>query len=206
MNSLYHRAEFLLGVASLKQLPLDQGSEVAFAGRSNVGKSSALNLITNQKSLARTSKTPGRTQQINFFTLGDDSKRLVDLPGYGYAKVPEAVKLKWQRLLSRYLEERQSLKGIVVLMDSRRPFGELDTNMLNWCCASNVPLHVLLTKVDKLSRSDASAVLKLAQMKISETYSQYDNEQHLPSVQLFSSLKKHGVGEVHQVLDAWFNV
>ena len=132
--SLLNKAAFLLGAHEEKQWPTDCGDEVAFVGRSNVGKSSALNVITGHKSLARTSKTPGRTQQINFFDLGND-KRLVDLPGYGFAKVPEKLRLHWQREISSYLENRQSLRALVVLMDARRPLQALDVQMVDWeCC------------------------------------------------------------------------
>ena len=142
------------------QFPADEGAEVAFAGRSNAGKSSALNAIAGRKDLARTSKTPGRTQLINFFAL-DGAQRLVDLPGYGYAKVPERIREHWQELLTRYVEARASLVGLVIVMDSRRPLTDFDVQMLDWSrSATALPAHVLLTKADKLSRGESSTVLK----------------------------------------------
>ena len=148
----YRAAEFLTSASRLSQCPPDTGREVAFAGRSNAGKSSAINRLTGNKKLARTSKTPGRTQLINFFTLAEECY-LVDLPGYGYAKVPPEVKLKWQRELERYLQDRQSLRGLVLLMDVRHPLQEFDRLMLNWAHASHMPVHLLLTKADKIGRA-----------------------------------------------------
>ncbi len=209
MNPLYNRAVFLKGVAELSQLPPDEGYEVAFVGRSNVGKSSALNAITRRRSLARTSKTPGRTQQINFFTL-DESRRLVDLPGYGYAKVPEAVKRHWQAVLGRYLSGRKSLCGIIILMDIRRPLTDFDIQMLDFCHQSGVPACVLLTKADKLKRGPASAVMHQVKSILQEDYSELTPRtgggKQSFSVHLFSALKKQGVDAVHRQLDAWLQV
>lgn len=192
----YRQARFLTSANAPGQLPPDEGVEVAFAGRSNAGKSSALNAIADQKGLARTSKTPGRTQLINLFEL-DPERRLVDLPGYGYAKVPEAVKRHWQQFLERYLRERQCLAGLILLVDVRHPLKEFDRQMLEWCRAAEMPAHVLLTKADKLKRGPASATL----LQVRRTL-----EREFPgaTVQLFSALKRQGLEEVREVLDRWF--
>ncbi len=196
MNSLYYQAKFLLSAPELKLTPTDTGREVAFAGRSNAGKSSALNTLTNQKSLARISKTPGRTQLLNFFTL-NEQQRFVDLPGYGYAKVPVAVKLKWQRLMETYLSDRQSLYGIILVMDIRHPLTEFDWQMITWCNYSKKPLHILLTKSDKLNYGVAKNTLLAVQRELKDL--------DMPvSLQLFSALKKSGVDEIHLRLDEWF--
>jgi GTP-binding protein len=194
-STLYRRAQFILSANALSQLPPDQGAEVAFAGRSNGGKSSALNTLTDNGSLARTSKTPGRTQLINLFGL-DPERRLVDLPGYGYAQVPEAVKRHWQQLLEKYLETRRSLKGLVMIMDIRHPLTEYDRQMLGWCRDSAMPVHVLLTKADKLNRGPASSVL----LQVRRTL---DTDFPGTTVQLFSSSAKQGVEEARTVLDRW---
>lgn len=194
----YSKAVFIKSAARVDQLPADIGYEVAFAGRSNAGKSSALNCLTGIKSLARTSKTPGRTQLINLFGL-DDERRLVDLPGYGYAKVALQVKLEWQKNLAHYLEVRSSLKGLVLLMDIRHPLKDLDQMMIDWSLNRQLPVHILLTKADKISRSDAkSCVLKVRK--------HYDLAQHLVTVQAFSSPKKQGVDELIMQLNAWMNI
>lgn len=195
--SHYQKAEFICSAHEARHLPPDNGIEIAFAGRSNAGKSSAINTITNQKSLARTSKTPGRTQQLVFFRL-DEQRFLVDLPGYGYAKVPISVKLHWQQSLERYLNNRASLKGLCLIMDCRHPLTEFDLQLLFWCKPRGMPLHVLLTKADKLSRNQSnSALLKV------RNYLQKLSPDNM-SVQLFSSLKRTGVEEAHQMLDHWF--
>ncbi len=193
----YRQAGFLLGVHDLQQLPPDTGLEVAFAGRSNSGKSSALNLIAGQRALARISKTPGRTQQINFFELGGQ-RFLVDLPGYGYAKVSESVRRHWRRVLQDYLAQRQALTGLILLMDVRRPLTELDLQMLDWCHHRSLPTHILLTKADKLSRGQAGVVL----MKTAATLKQ---DYPGATVQLFSALKGSGVESVRARLDGWFD-
>ncbi|MEK7990854.1 MAG: ribosome biogenesis GTP-binding protein YihA/YsxC [Thiotrichaceae bacterium] len=193
--SLYQKAQFLTSANRIKQLPADQGYEVAFAGRSNSGKSSAVNVLTNQKGLARTSKTPGRTQLINLFEL-DAERRLVDLPGYGFAKVPLEVKLHWQKVLERYLNERQCLKGLVLLMDIRRPLTEFDIKMLEWCQHVGLPAHILLTKSDKLGINKAKNSLEQVKGKLKTL----DNT----SIQLFSALKRTGVSELQACLDEWF--
>ena len=151
----YHKARFLTSAANISQLPEDSGVEIAFAGRSNAGKSTALNALTNQKSLARTSKTPGRTQLINLFEVEPQCK-LVDLPGYGYAAVPEQMKLQWQKSLAEYLQKRECLQGVVILMDIRHPLKDLDQQMIEWAVASDLPVLLLLTKADKLSQSARS--------------------------------------------------
>jgi GTP-binding protein len=197
-NPLYRQAQFVMSAAQLDQLPPDEGFEVAFAGRSNAGKSSAINRITSQKTLARTSKTPGRTQLINFFRL-DDERRLVDLPGYGYAKVSEAIKLRWQATMEAYLSTRQSLRGLILLMDVRHPLKEVDQQLLNWCWHVHMPVHVLLTKADKLKRGQAQTAM-LTLRKTLEAQAPPDTT----SVQLFSALKGTGVDEVQGVLDRWF--
>ncbi|MFZ0467833.1 MAG: ribosome biogenesis GTP-binding protein YihA/YsxC [Thiogranum sp.] len=195
MELNFHAAQFLTSVPEVRLAPPDTGAEAAFAGRSNAGKSSALNAITAQRSLARTSKTPGRTQQINFFDLGDD-RRLVDLPGYGYAKVPQAMKDRWQRHLAEYLRVRQSLRGLVLLMDCRHPLTEFDQNMLSWCTDAGLPVHILLTKADKLKRGPASSVLLAVRKQLPEWHPQ-------ASVQLFSALKNAGVDAAREVLSSW---
>lgn len=193
----YSQANFIKSAAKVDQLPPDEGYEVAFAGRSNAGKSSALNCLTGIKQLARTSKTPGRTQLINLFGL-DGSRRLVDLPGYGYAKVALQVKHEWQKNLAQYLEVRQCLRGLVLLMDCRHPLKELDQMMLNWALDREIPIHILLTKSDKMSRSDVkNSVLNLRR--------QYQLLDYLVSVQAFSSLKKQGVEELIAKLNEWYN-
>lgn len=191
----YRRAQFLTSAAKLTQCPDDSGWEVAFAGRSNAGKSSAINSLTGNKKLAKTSRTPGRTQLINFFALSD-SQRLVDLPGYGFAKVPQAVKKEWTRQLEYYLQRRQCLRGLVLLMDVRHPLQAFDQQMLNWAVAAAMPVHILLTKADKLKRGAASKALL-------EVRGQLSAHGDLVSVQLFSALKHSGHAELIEVLDAW---
>lgn len=216
MNSLYQRASFMRGAYTLPQAPPDTGSEVAFAGRSNAGKSTAINVITGIHALARVSKTPGRTQMINFFELEDD-KRLVDLPGYGYAKVPEKIKRHWQHTLGEYLQLRQSLQGLILVMDCRHPLTVSDRRMLNWCHEAGLPVHVLLTKVDKLSRGAALAIRDKVHGSLIATYSgenrdlQADPAQIAAQnptgsalgVQLFSGLTRAGVEEAQRRLTAW---
>ena len=169
------------------QFPADDGTEVAFAGRSNAGKSSALNAVAGRKDLARTSKTPGRTQLINFFGL-DGTQRLVDLPGYGFAKVPGRMKEHWQELLTRYVEARASLVGLVIVMDARRPLTDFDVQMLDWSGANGLATHMLLTKADKLSRGESSAVLKQVRAQV----------EGVATVQLFSAVAKTGVDEARR--------
>jgi len=194
--SRYNIAEFLISVPKPEQAPDDTGREVAFAGRSNAGKSSALNRLTAHKSLARISKTPGRTQHLVFFRL-DGERRLVDLPGYGFAKVPDKVKKEWAISLERYLIERQSLQGLILLMDVRHPLTEYDQKMLEWCLHANMPVHILLTKADKLKRGPAQNSL----LKVKRDLDELQNV----SVQLFSSLKGTGLDEAQAVLDSWLD-
>lgn len=193
----YHVTHFVMSAPDIRHLPADTGIEVAFAGRSNAGKSSALNTLTNQKGLARTSKTPGRTQLINLFEV-KEGKRLVDLPGYGYAEVPEEMKLKWQRALGEYLQKRQALKGLVVLMDIRHPLKDLDRQMIQWSVESGIPVLLLLTKADKLASGARKAQLNV----VREAALAFAGD---VQVELFSSLKKIGVDKVRQKLDSWFN-
>ena len=198
--SRYRAAEFEISVAKLAQLPPDSGGEVAFAGRSNAGKSSAINRITGQKSLARTSKTPGRTQLINFFRL-DEQCCLVDLPGYGYAKVAAEVKRRWQQTMEEYLSTRQSLRGLILLMDVRHPLKEVDQQLLDWCWQVGMPVHVLLTKADKLKSGAGKNALLQVQRELMAR-----SPDGLTSVQLFSSPKGIGLDEVYCILDAWLEV
>ena len=193
----FNLARFETSAARLDQCPPDTGAEVAFAGRSNAGKSSAINALTAQSALARTSKTPGRTQLINFFSLNIEGLRLVDLPGYGYAKVPVAMKQHWQRHLDAYLQHRESLRGVVLVMDIRHPMKEFDEMMVQWCQATGIPLHVLLTKEDKLKRGPAKSTMlqlrKLLKERLGESV----------SVQTFSALKKTGVDQLRQRISDW---
>ena len=191
----YRQAQFLTSASKFSQCPPDEGWEVAFAGRSNAGKSSAINSLTDNKKLARTSRTPGRTQLINFFAL-TDSQRLVDLPGYGYAKVPMAVKQAWNKQLEAYLRQRQSLRGMILLMDCRRPMQAFDVQMLDWALKAFMPVHILLTKSDKLKKGPAKSTL----LKLRAELAQYEER---VSVQLFSALKHEGHGELITVLNAW---
>jgi len=191
----YRSAQFLTSAAKLHQCPPDDGWEVAFAGRSNAGKSSAINSLTNNKKLAKTSKTPGRTQLINFFELSS-CQRLVDLPGYGFAKVPVAVKKEWTKQLENYLAKRQCLRGMILLMDVRHPLQPFDEQMLNWALAAQMPVHILLTKADKLKKGPANNAL-LAVRKTMKPH------QELVSVQLFSALKHSGHEQLIEVLDGW---
>ena len=164
MENDYRQASFLLGVARLAQLPADDGAEVAFAGRSNAGKSSVINALTGRASLARIGKTPGRTRELNFFVL-DEHRRLVDLPGYGYARVPAEVQRRWALLVEGYLARRRSLRGVVVIMDARRPFMATDVQLLEWCAAAALPVHVLHNKADKLGRGQAARALAAARRR-----------------------------------------
>ncbi len=198
MNSHYRQAAFLRAVARLDQAPEDTGREVAFAGRSNAGKSSAINTLCDQRHLARTSKTPGRTQQIVFFETSE-GRRLVDLPGYGYARVSEAIKLQWQDLMADYLRHRQSLIGLVVVMDIRHPLTDFDLRMLDWSRETHLSLLLLLTKSDKLKRGAGLAQLDLVRRAVAK-------EGDRIRVERFSSFDPQGVEPVHEVLDHWLGV
>ena len=188
---------FIKGAYTLQQLPEDTGVEVAFAGRSNVGKSTILNTLAGVKSLARTSKTPGRTQEINFFDLGND-RRLVDLPGYGYAKVSEAKQRHWAETLGEYLLSRKSLVGLILLMDIRHPLKEYDRNMVHWCTHAELPVYVILNKADKLSKGKAGASLLDVKRKLADF--------PIEGIQLFSSLKRTGVDDALQQLCKWLDL
>lgn len=190
------QAKFVISAPDIRHLPTEGGIEVAFAGRSNAGKSSALNTLTHQKSLARTSKTPGRTQLINIFEI-NESCRLVDLPGYGFAKVPMAMKEKWQKALGEYLEKRDCLKGLVVLMDIRHPLKDLDLDLIHWAADSELPILALLTKSDKLSQGKVSAEV----LKVKKALASLNAD---IKVQAFSSLKKTGLDQANQVICNWF--
>ncbi len=195
----FNLARYLMSAPTLAQCPPETGVEVCFAGRSNAGKSSAINTLTNNGKLARTSKTPGRTQMINYFTLGNSEQRIVDLPGYGYAKVPLAMKREWDRHMSEYLQERQTLAGMVLMMDVRHPFQEFDTTMINWAVEAEMPVHILLTKADKLKKGPAQSTLLDVRKHLTEA-----KADDLVSAQLFSSLKKTGLPELIAVLNRWF--
>ena len=200
MNPFYRRAAFATGAHTADQFPPDIGSEVAFAGRSNAGKSSAINRITDQRALARVSKTPGRTQQINFFTL-DETRRLVDLPGYGYAKVALTTRQHWQQVMEHYLVARESLSGLVIMMDIRHPLTDFDWQMLEICRHAQRPVHILLTKADKLSKGAAGAVLQKVRNTLNKHY--VEDKVLSPTVQLFSALQGMGIEEAHAKLDEW---
>ncbi|MGP6444402.1 ribosome biogenesis GTP-binding protein YihA/YsxC [Rahnella aceris] len=193
----YHMTHFVMSAPDIRHLPSDAGIEVAFAGRSNAGKSSALNTLTQQKSLARTSKTPGRTQLINLFEV-KPGIRLVDLPGYGYAEVPEEMKRKWQRALGEYLQMRNSLKGLVVLMDIRHPLKDLDQQMIQWAVDVGTPVMLLLTKADKLASSARQAQIKMVREAVKEFMGDIQ-------VEAFSSPKKMGVDKLSDKLNTWFS-
>ncbi|UXD89174.1 ribosome biogenesis GTP-binding protein YihA/YsxC [Thalassolituus hydrocarboniclasticus] len=192
----YTNTHFVKSAAKLSQCPMDILREVAFAGRSNAGKSSALNRLTGHKKLARTSKTPGRTQLINYFQIGELPLALVDLPGYGFAKVPLAVKNEWQRELDNYLQNRDALIGLVLLMDIRHPLKEFDNAMIQWAKRSEMPLHILLTKADKLKRGPAQSALLQVRKAVSSLGK-------LVSVQTYSSLNGEGTDELQKRLNSW---
>lgn len=196
----FQKAHFLISAPDIrhldKHLPPESGIEIAFAGRSNAGKSSALNRLTRQKNLARTSKTPGRTQLINVFEV-EEGKRLIDLPGYGFAKVPLEMKKKWQHSLGEYLQQRESLKGLVVLMDIRHPFKDLDQQLIYWAIDADIPVLALLTKADKLKQGVRKATL----LKMREEAKRFEGD---VQVELFSSLKGLGVDILEKKIAAWY--
>jgi GTP-binding protein len=193
--TLFNRATYAASAATLAQLPYSQ-REVAFAGRSNAGKSSAINTLARHNRLAFVSKTPGRTQLINFFDVGE-SRFIVDLPGYGYAKVPIEIRARWEGVLSTYLQTREALAGLVLIMDARHPLTPLDTRMLDWFTPRGLPVHILLTKADKLSRGEASRTLQHVRSALKDYPS--------VSIQLFSSLAKQGIEEAETVIAGWLN-
>lgn len=194
----FQQAVFYTTVNHLRDLPPESALEVAFAGRSNAGKSSAINTLANRTRLAFVSKTPGRTQHINYFSLGQN-RFLVDLPGYGYAKVPGAVKDHWRELLAQYLTQRPQLAGLILIMDSRHPMTELDRNMLGWFLPTGKPVHCLLTKSDKLNRSDSIAALRYVRKELSMLSPSY-------TAQLFSSPKRSGMEEAGEVFTRWLGL
>ena len=186
-------ARYVISAHQLKQLPEDKGIEIAIAGRSNAGKSSAINTFADQKALARTSKTPGRTQQIVIFEL-DENRRIADLPGYGYAKVPAKLKAHWRAVMARYFQTRKCLRGVVLVMDIRHPMREFDQQMLDWCVSTGIPCHILLTKADKLKRGPAQSTLLMVRRDLPDG----------ATVQVFSSSKKTGVDELVEKLRQWY--
>lgn len=196
--SLFRNAKFEISIARSGDLPIPDGPEIAFAGRSNAGKSSAINTLADHTRLAYVSKTPGRTQLINFFRL-DCGAVLVDLPGYGYAKVPEAIRRQWVALLENYLRRRENLVGLVLIMDSRHPLTPLDRQMIDWFVPSGRPIHALLTKADKLTRNEAAATLAAVRRELASLGAQI-------TVQLFSSLKKVGMEEVEHTVAGWLGL
>ncbi len=195
---LFQKAVFHTTVAHLRDLPGDSQCEVAFAGRSNSGKSSAINTLANHTRLAFVSKTPGRTQHLNYFRL-EDGKYFVDLPGYGFARAPEEIRSQWEGLLAPYLRHREALCGLVLIMDSRHPLSELDLQMLGWFAATGKPIHVLLSKADKLTRQEQVVALREVQRVLTEIGSNC-------TVQLFSSLKKSGIRQAEGVLGGWLGL
>jgi GTP-binding protein len=196
--SLFRGATYCISAHQLSDLPPPLGPEIAFAGRSNAGKSSAINALADHNRLAFVSKTPGRTQQINFFSL-PGGVFLVDLPGYGYAKVQRELRAHWEELLSTYLQTRASLFGMVLIMDARHPLTPLDSQMLNWFASTGKPVHVLLSKSDKLSRQEAHKTLRTVQVKLHDYADNY-------TAQLFSSSKKQGIQEAEEVIGAWLGI
>ena len=191
-NSRYHNTVYLRSAHLLAQLPADDGKEVVFAGRSNAGKSSVINALSRRKSLARTSRQPGRTRQINFFNIDEDA-RLVDLPGYGYARAPDALRQHWGQLINTYLERRRCLAGLVLIVDIRRCLTEPDRHLLNWCEDRGLPAHILLNKADKLSRGAAMQAVATVRGELGAN----------TGLQLFSATKKQGLDELYQALDLW---
>jgi len=193
----FRSAEFTTSASKVSECPQDIGTEVAFAGRSNAGKSSAINALTRNPALARTSKTPGRTQLLNFFNLNIDQCRLVDLPGYGYAKVPVAMQLRWRKHLNQYLEVRESLSGLVLVMDIRHPLKEFDRMIIDWCIASELPLHLLLTKADKLKKNG------ILNAKTEVKKGLPEHPEGLISMQSFSASKGDGIADLERQLVLW---
>jgi GTP-binding protein len=206
MAFLLHQARFFTTVNHLRDLPPTAQPEIAFAGRSNAGKSTAINVLCNQKRLAFASKTPGRTQHINYFSVGPAAQpvgHLVDLPGYGYAEVPGAAKAHWEALLSSYLQSRAQLRGMILMMDSRRPLTELDRRMIEWFAPTGKPIHTLLTKCDKLTRQESINALRATQKGLQE----YRDAGYAGTLtaQLFSALKRTGLEEAHEMIEGWLS-
>ncbi|HFD11766.1 MAG TPA: YihA family ribosome biogenesis GTP-binding protein [Crenotrichaceae bacterium] len=198
MRLPYQNMKFMLSVVRMQDAPVDEGLEVAFAGRSNAGKSSGLNVLASQNNLARTSKTPGRTRELNYFEI-DSQRRIVDLPGYGYAKVSRQVQNQWRGLLDDFLQNRQSLQGLMVFMDIRHPMSDYDLQLIDWCEHRQLPLHILLTKADKLGYGKAKSTLMAIRQELTPAT--------MPAtVQTFSALKKTGLDEAYETLDHWFQL
>ncbi len=197
MKNIFTNTKFLTSAYKVSQLPPDQGLEIAIAGRSNAGKSTTLNTLVGNKKLAKVSKTPGRTQLLNCFELSDD-RRLVDLPGYGYAKVPKKVKAHWQHEINLYLQQRKSLIGVVIVMDIRHPLKEFDQQFLHWADQSGLYSHVLLNKSDKFKAGKAKSVMLEVKKKM-------QNISRTSTIQMFSGLKKEGVAELSSTLMSWYN-
>ena len=198
--SILQNVSFVISTNHFDKLPIDSGREIAFAGRSNAGKSSAINTLTNKTRLAFVSKQPGRTQLINFFKI-KDMQSLVDLPGYGFAKVPKPMKDHWRKLLPKYLQERKSLIGLVLVVDIRRELTELDTQMLDWFAPQKKPIHVLLTKSDKVSKDKSLRTLNKINNELKEKWGKKFNVEC--SAQLFSSLKKQGIEKATKKIEQW---
>ena len=194
MNKVYRQSRFVISAMSMSQLPQSQ-AEVVFAGCSNAGKSSVINTLAQQKKLARVSKTPGRTQSLNYFEIVDE-RWLVDLPGYGFSKVPASARKKWQALLVSYFDDRPALQGLVLVMDVRHPLKDYDKEMIRWCSERDLAMHLVLSKSDKLKRGAAKESLFKVQKWLKEN-------NHLATIQLFSSLKAEGVDDLHTALDQW---
>ncbi|SDD68534.1 cell division checkpoint GTPase YihA [Cupriavidus sp. YR651] len=208
--SLLHQARFFITVNHLRDLPATAVPEVAFAGRSNAGKSTAINILCNQKRLAFSSRTPGRTQHINYFSVApvkapDPLAFLVDLPGYGYAEVSGSAKYHWQGLLSDYVQTRAQLSGLVLMMDARRPFTDLDCQMVEWFLPTGRPIHILLTKADKLTNSENAKALRETRQMLADYAAQLENPPPM-SAQLFSSLKRRGIEEAQRVVAGWLSL
>jgi GTP-binding protein len=204
MPFLLHQARFFTTVNHLRDLPPTAQPEIAFAGRSNAGKSTAINVLCNQKRLAFASKTPGRTQHINYFSVGPAEEpvaHLVDLPGYGYAEVPNAAKSHWEALLSSYLQSRAQLRGMILMMDARRPLTELDQRMIEWFAPTGKPIHTLLTKCDKLTRQESTNALRTTHKAFAD-YRAAGYQGEL-TAQLFSALKRTGLEEAHELIESW---
>ena len=198
INHYYRQAKFLISAAATKQFPKGESIEVAFVGRSNAGKSSSINTLCDNKGLAKISKTPGRTRLVNYFEM-DEKRRLVDLPGYGFAKVPKPIKEEWQKLMGQYLEQEDVLRGLVVIMDIRHPLKDFDLQMLDWCDHFKIPAHVLLTKSDQLKRGPQQATLLKCRKFLKE-------EGYEATIQTFSSLKKDGLNELVSKLNGWMEL
>jgi GTP-binding protein len=191
----FNATTYLKSATKLSQMPEDKGNEIAFIGRSNAGKSSSINIITGIKGLARTSQTPGRTQMINIFSI-DEGSRLIDLPGYGYAKVPKVVRERWEQSIDLYLQERKCLRGLVLIMDIRHPLKEIDMQVIDWATTCDLPVHILLSKADKLTNHEQRKALEFVSSHLSGL-------QKLVSIQLFSSLKKTGITGAREQISTW---